>query len=607
MLLKGESGVELAAGRGSSALSQACDEVYPRTPLVGNEMLNRSDLTTQGSKARRLLLKGMIERSDQPDLGFERHGPEVAMYRAFLKRTHIHVKKSAGADAFGRPSDESLAAAWDLMQASFDRARVRRMNLRDVYAVLLCPPVGMKAAVVPVFVTAGLLAASDYVALYEHGTFKPLLTTEISERMVRNPGHFDIKHFANTRGARREVIGELAARLSVRPVRGKRRVANVLAIVSHLLARIRVLDNYTLRTSSLPEQTRLVRAALLGAVEPDDLLFRELPEALGFKPVEASDKSYHAARSFAESVSVTLNELEGCYSALLGKMTKLLLDSSAEKNRLAVCGQAASLADEVLNPEVKAFVYALANDSVDSDTDWIKGIATVVAKKAPAEWRDDDLRRFERELPEQVAAFQRLLALHAERRAHGPGAFDALRVTVTHPDGSEHIRLLALDQAQRDDLNKSLDRVLGDMADLTGSSQRAEHALLALLSERLLPNHVGEGTNSGAIVTDRRVSGDDIRLVSETRPATEAGAMAEVGNVNAPVAIPATNRATTANSTVEIESVNSTLVVTSATCAAKAGTVVEVGRVKPTVAIASATCATKTSSVAQIGRQSHHG
>ncbi len=554
MLLKGENGVELAAGRGSSALSQACDEVYPHTPLVGNEMLNRSDLTTQGSKARRLLLKGMIEHSDQPDLGFEGHGPEVAMYRAFLKRTHIHVKESAGADAFGRPSDESLAVAWDLMQDSFDRARVRRMNLRDVYAVLLCPPVGMKAAVVPVFVTAGLLAASDNVALYEHGTFKPLLTTEISERMVRNPGHFDIKHFANTRGARREVIGELANRLDVRPVRGKRRVANVLAIVSHLVARIRVLDNYTLRTSSLSEQTRLVRAALLGAVEPDDLLFRALPEALAFMPVEASDKSYPAAASFTESVSVALNELEVCYSALLGNLTKLLLDTSAEKNRLAVCGQAASLADEVLNPDVKAFVYALANDSVDSDTDWIKGIATVVAKKAPAEWRDDDHHRFKRELPEQVAAFQRLLALHAERRAHGPGAFDALRVTVTRPDGSEHIRLLALDQAQRDDLNKSLDRVLGDMADLTGSSQRAEHALLALLCERLLPNQSVEGTDSGPSVTERRDNGDEIGLVSEAGRATQTGSVPEVGSVNA------------------------TATITSATCTSKAGSVVEIGR-----------------------------
>ena len=201
--LLGESeNLELQAGRGSSALSQACDEVYQFTPSVGNEMLNRTDLTTQGSKARRLLLEGMIEHGDEPDLGFEGYGPEMAMYRAFLERTNIHVhttRKVAG--AFGEPSDESLSEAWSVMESEFNRAKARRVNLRDVYAALLLPPVGMKAGVAPVFVTAGLLASADTVALYEHGTFKPLLTPEISERMVRNPGAFSFKSTSPTQPA----------------------------------------------------------------------------------------------------------------------------------------------------------------------------------------------------------------------------------------------------------------------------------------------------------------------------------------------------------------------------------------------------------------------
>ena len=116
-----------------------------------------------------------------------------------------------------------------------------------------------------------------------------------------------------------------------------------------------------------------------------------------------------------------------------------------------------------------------------------------MAKKAPAEWVDDDLKRFRRELPEQIAAFQRLLALHAERQVHGRGAFNALRVTITRPDGSEHIRLVAVDQEHRDDLDLSLDRVLKELENLTGSPQRAQHALLALLSERLLPDQTRNG------------------------------------------------------------------------------------------------------------------
>ncbi len=511
ILLDAADGLELRPGRGSSALSQACDQVYQSTPAVGNEMLNRTDLTTQGSKARRLLLEGMIEHPDEPDLGFTGYGPEMAMYRAFMERTNIHVrgKLGNGTEAFGEPTNESLAVAWGVMQTEFNRAKSRRVNLRDVYASLLLPPVGMKAAVVPVFVTAGLLASADRIALYEHGTFKPLLTPEISERMVRNPGHFDVKHFANTTGARRVVVDALGKRLNVRPARNKRRVANVLAIVGHLVSRVRRLDNYSLRTANLSETTRNARDALVAAVEPDDLLFATLPKALGFRPVRSDAKSYSAAQSYADGVGAVLEELEGCYESLLTDLVGLLLEECAENTRLAVCGQAAALENEVLDPSVRAFVLALANDTVDLDTDWMKAIATVVAKKAPAEWVDDDLKRFRSDLSEQVAAFRRLVALHAQCRVDGGGQFEALRVTVTRSDGSEDIRLVSVDSTNRSQIERVLDSALTELATATGSPQRAHQALLAVLGERLLPIQ----TATDELSDDRVRFDEDLRSI----------------------------------------------------------------------------------------------
>ena len=62
---------ELNAGRGSVPLSEAADFSYGATPMIRNEMLNRTELTSQGAKARRLLLEAMIQRGSEPDLGFE--------------------------------------------------------------------------------------------------------------------------------------------------------------------------------------------------------------------------------------------------------------------------------------------------------------------------------------------------------------------------------------------------------------------------------------------------------------------------------------------------------------------------------------------------------
>ena len=505
-ILLGASGhTKLPAGRGSAALSAAADRAYSATPMVRNEMLNRTALTSQGAKARRLLLEAMIERGSEQKLGLEGYGPEVAMYRGFLERTGLH-KWDADDEimVFGRPADGSLQPAWQVLEGEFTRAKTRRINLNDIYATLLSPPIGMKAAVIPVFVTAALLAFRDEIAIYEHGTFKPLFTSDLSERMVRNPGHFEIKHFSNTAGARSQVVQALADRLGVRPGFRKYRVANVLAVVGHLVSRVRNLENYTLRTRNLTSDTLKARDTLVAAVEPDELLFNKLPRALGFWSVAADTQRYEQAEAYAQRISDALAELTECYRLLLTDLFDLLLETSAETTRRAISGQAAALENEVLNPSVRAFILTLANESMENDLDWIKVIATVIAKKVPAEWTDSDLLRFRHQLPNQVAAFQRLVALHAAHRADGGGPFKPLRATFTRADGGEYVRLVSVDENQRRVVDHALDRTLEELTGILGSPHRAHKALLAVLGDRLFPDRANMTNVSHVTIMNKR-------------------------------------------------------------------------------------------------------
>ena len=499
ILLENGTGQELPSGRGTAALSAAADLAYCSAPPIRNEMLNRSHLTSQGAKARRELLSAMIKHESERDLGLAGFGPEVAMYRAFLARTGLHAPDSGGNIGFGEPKETLLRPAWESLESQFERSKRRRVNLNDVFAALRSPPIGMKSGPIPVLVTVALLARTDDVALYEHGTFRPILSPEVSERMVRNPGHFDIKAFANTTGARRAVVETLEERLGVRALRGQPRVANVVAVVGHLVSRARRLDNYTRRTATLPETVRGVREALLSATEPDDLLFSTLPSVLGFEEVRPDAATYSDAGAFAVALGDAVTQLEQCLDRLLKELRAVLLNSSGETSRQAVYGLATIIDGKVLDSEVRAFVGALANDGVETDAAWISSIATVVARKAPAEWTDNDRERFSQELPQRLAAFGRLVAMYAQRRADGGGPFDALRVTVTRPDGSEYDRLVGIDQRRRPDVESILSRALDELAGVTGSTQRAGHALLALLGEQLLAESSAAGGTIGRI------------------------------------------------------------------------------------------------------------
>ena len=352
----------------------------------------------------------------------------------------------------------------------------------------------MKAGAIPVIVTAALLARADRMAIYEHGTFQLGLSPELSERMVRNPEHFEVKHFANVSGRRRDALDVLADRFGIEAGLGGRRVGNVLAVTLYLASRMRRLEPWTRRTSQLSPQALAVRDALNEATEPDVLLFELLPGALGFGRIAPGRKGVAAQQEaqvvdfdgYADGLACCIDELTSRCRSMIGELRDELLDAAGETRRLAISGAAVSLVDEVLDRDMRAFVLALSNDVYDDDHDWMASVVTVLAKKAPAEWDDHDLASVRGELPRRLAAFLRLKALHSEHRASAGVPFDVLRVTFTHPAGAEESRLVEVSQDERDSVEEAVRQMLRSLGSTVGSSRRAYHAALAVLGKDLL-------------------------------------------------------------------------------------------------------------------------
>ncbi|MCY4163931.1 MAG: hypothetical protein OXE93_06935 [bacterium] len=512
LLLDDETPLNLQATRASAAVSDAADRSYHQSPRVPNEMLNRTELTTQGAKARRLLIEAMLTNGHQPNLGLTGFGPEVAMYKALLSRTQIH-KRALSKDniEFGAPQGganttaSSLLPAWDLLEAEINRARHQRVNLGDISAALRSPPIGMKAGVVPVLVVAALLAHASEIALYEHGTFKPHLTLDMAERMVKNPGFFEIKHFASSKGSRRKALDALMQHLGIQAHAGANNQPNsVLLVARHLISRARKLDNHTQRTKSLDAASLAVRDALLTAVEPDELLFTTLPEALGFAEIAANKNATNQLNSttdaYAARVVVALSNIENVSQQLMQEALQLLLSCSGAGSRQELMQRASVIDPDALTAEMRPFVLALANNGTDEDTGWMLTIATVVSKKSPYEWSDEDKRRFMCELPQQMAAFERLVALygndgHQNRSANGTPV--GLRVTFTQANGAEHARLLTLEAAQQSDLREAWQHFVTEAERVVGPGAGVHNAAMALIGQEVLAEQHQENAYVG--------------------------------------------------------------------------------------------------------------
>src|SRR5690606_107730 len=75
-------------------LSEICYEIYPKTPVFKNELLNREFLSAPINTARKSLIRNVLEKEQEAELGFpeDKFPPEKAIYISLLRDSRIHQK-----------------------------------------------------------------------------------------------------------------------------------------------------------------------------------------------------------------------------------------------------------------------------------------------------------------------------------------------------------------------------------------------------------------------------------------------------------------------------------------------------------------------------------
>ena len=499
----------------SRLLSVICDDVYSSSPEIRNEMLGRRELTSQAAKARRELLEAMVVHQDEEWLGFTGYGPEKAMYAALLRHTEIHDDTGEGFE-FQPPrgSHLGLAFAWRAADRIITSATDNPVTLDTVYTALMEPPIGLKEGPIPVLITAILLYHGEDVAIYQEGTYQPIITPDLLERLVKSPERFSVKHFA-VGGAHGRILAAIAG--AVEHTTGRRIVATasrnggrrnlaLLAVAGPLLTFARGLPEYTLRTARLSSDAEAVRDALLETREPEALLFDALPKACGLAPFHGSMRGRTPdIERFESRLTTALAELSAAYTELLTECVETLavelrLSDSLDGLRLELRAQAAPLAETLLEPRLRSFVLLAAQAELD-DTSWLEAIANNVTAKPAVTWRDEDVVRYEVEVRGLAGSYRRVLSLHYDAMAAERAGFDAHRVTVTRPDGNEQSTVVWVDHAVKPRVEKVVRDARAAVEGFLGA--RGGEALLALLAESVL-GHSEESVEPAIIPVAKR-------------------------------------------------------------------------------------------------------
>ena len=327
------------------------------------------------------------------------------------------------------------------------------------------------------------------IALYENGSFIADWSMPVFERLLKAPQQFELKRFRMA-GIRTDVLAQLLQLLN-QPMETEN--PDLLTVVTPFMRFIAQLPKYTLGTQELSDAAKNLRKVVQNAREPDELLFKELPEALGFPSFGAETATdAKTVSDFFTTLQTALSELEQAYELLLNSIEQLLVEAfnltpKKEELRRELADRAEPLFAVTIEMQLKGFLIQVCSGGHDF-TSWIEAIATYLAKKPPASWSDLDKAQFEGNLSQLERKFRHFEAVSYEKREHTESsAGDPIRIGITRPNHPEQEQVVTLPftaEEQANEIEHEIEQVFNRF-DVDGNSE-FRLAVLARISQKLM-------------------------------------------------------------------------------------------------------------------------
>ena len=429
-----------------SSISQVMDAVYDRAPQIVNELINRDNPSPQAHAARKKLLLALHQHGDRKEFGIQKYPPEKAIYFSLFQRTGLHRKGAKGwrLHAPGEAVKDScnLAPVWNCIREFIVSADKNPASLVGLDSILLSAPYGMKKGVLPIFYIAALLQDRDNIAVYEDDAYVPFFEGPHIERFLAKPESFRVQRVA-LEGVRLELMAQYAEVISGKSSDSK---GKILEVARPLLQFCADLPEYAGQTQTVSPEAQSFRKALRHARSPHEMLFADIPTALGFSGDSMLTKTQ--AKSFIQKMVSVQRELQSAYQELRCRFAGMLagalgLDkkSAPDDIRAALSARAAKLASHTAAPAGAGNFLLHATDNHGNGEEWLTRMMTFLAGKSPEKWEDADENKAEFNL---VNAFRRMADLESllEFKAQVNGA-DAPLFSEAGGKAANKIRLPA--------------------------------------------------------------------------------------------------------------------------------------------------------------------
>lgn len=389
-------------------VSRCCDRLYPKTPILPNEQLNRRRPSAVVVNARKKLLGAILEASGRPDLGFheakfqqELGATVVAQYRAIVKNPGLYRQVTPDRWAFAHPSaikDSGLSAIWQEFRTFFTEPCDQPKSFEVLLSRLSAPPYGIRPGVVPVLVACAVRAFPVVGSMTCDGQYVSDIRPSVIEDLCKEPARYALNVVAVEESQRAYLEGVCDL------FRGRR----TGSVDDPDLVR-RAFEWIQYWKAEAPEAARVsssviplaaeVRRALWSTEDPVRVLLQMVPHALGVRNgdlAEALSRLALAKDNLDSVVHVYASRALTAMCSAVGASERIGDDramlSSLQEWAEAIPPKAL---DEVSEPRAKGVVAQLHSTGSDP----LRLVNTISARltKSVMRWDDTELAKFQQE------------------------------------------------------------------------------------------------------------------------------------------------------------------------------------------------------------------
>lgn len=389
----------------SELLSTICDDIYPNTPIINNEALNRNQATSIARNSRHKVVAALLRNDLEPNLGLTGTGQDVSIMRSTLFRTGVLQNDDNHLVINLHPADNPLISnLFTEIETFICEARDNEPQSFSTLFSRLCTSergIALRKELVPIYLAVALHENKEQVVIKDNFG-QMILSADTLTQVNAHPEKYYLEYL-DWNPEKADFVKRMETIFSDSVVAAEKSYSSYDYLISAIKRWYVSLPKYAKEMKVAPDGSQIDKGynAFMCLLRQNysgfEFLFDDIPRAFGYTGfvVGVVDNVFGAKRYYDEA----LNNL----SKHVCKSVKLLFVPEAEKDHVNQMSLASVIKDwcETLDPMVFEQLFpdgtekclALFNSVSNDEKTFIARLAKATTDLRLDDWNDQTLDR----------------------------------------------------------------------------------------------------------------------------------------------------------------------------------------------------------------------